>query len=98
MEHGRTGFENSVRRKLLTGELSVGCSLGLGSPNVAEMLSHVGFEWLIMETEHNALDISGVEQMLMAVGNGGAVPLVRIQSASPEHIQRVLDIGAMGVM
>jgi 2-keto-3-deoxy-L-rhamnonate aldolase RhmA len=89
---------NLVRQKLLAGETSVGCFLGLGSPSVAELMGHAGFEWLMIETEHNAVDLGDVQHMLMAIGNTGAVPMVRLPSTEPAHIQRALDIGASGIM
>jgi 2-keto-3-deoxy-L-rhamnonate aldolase RhmA len=89
---------NLVRQKLLAGDTSVGCFLGLGSPTVAELMAHAGFEWLMIETEHNAVDLADVQHMLMAIGNTSAVPMVRLPSAEPVHIQRALDIGAYGIM
>ena len=42
---------NRVREKVLAGEPTIGCFLGLGSPNVAELMGHAGFDWLVVETE-----------------------------------------------
>jgi len=89
---------NLVREKLSAGKATLGCFLGLGSPNVAELLGHVGFEWLVIETEHSALDITRVEQMLMAIQGTPAVPIVRLPSSDQVYIQRALDIGAMGIV
>ncbi len=72
--------------------------MGLGSPSLAELLGEAGCHWLVVETEHNGLDSAEIEHMLMAIGNTGAVPLVRVASANPVYIQRALDMGAMGVV
>lgn len=90
--------KNHVRAKLRAGEASVGCFLGLGSATVAELLSHAGFDWLMIETEHNAVDWADAQQMLMAIQATDAVGMVRIPSSDPAYIQRALDIGASGVM
>ncbi len=90
--------ENWVRRKVISGETAVGCFVGLGSPNVAELLAHVGYEWLLIETEHNSLDSAQVEHMLMAIQGTDTIPLVRVPPADLFAIQRSLDQGAMGVM
>jgi len=90
--------DNWVRNKLRAGEPTLGCFLGLGSPNVAELLAHAGFNWLVVETEHNGLDSAEIQHMLMAINGTEAVPLVRIPSANPVYIQRALDIGAMGIV
>ena len=89
---------NQVREKLRAGQPSLGCFVGLGSPNAAELLAHAGFEWLIIETEHSALDSAEIEHMLMAINGTEAVPIVRVPSADPVTIQRSLDYGAMGIM
>jgi len=89
---------NVAREKLKAGQSTLGCFLGLGSPNVAELLSHAGFDWLVIETEHSALDTSQVEHMLMAIKGTEAVPLVRLPSGDPVFIQRAVDIGAMGIV
>src|SRR5579862_6219978 len=90
--------KNLVREKLRAGEPAIGCFLGLGSPNVAELLAQAGFDWLVIETEHNALGWAEVEHMLMAMTGTDTVPIVRVPSSHGEHIQRALDIGAMGVL
>src|SRR4030095_6271168 len=90
--------KNWVRERLKLGESTLGCFMGLVSPNVAELMSHAGFDWLVIETEHSALDIGQVEHMLMAVKGTETVPLVRWPSWDLVYIQRALDIGAMGIV
>jgi 4-hydroxy-2-oxoheptanedioate aldolase len=89
---------NPVRERLRAGEATLGCFTALGSPNVAELLGHAGFEWLVIEMEHGGLGMAEVERMLMAVSGTGAVPLVRVPSSAAGEIQRVLDLGARGVV
>jgi 2-keto-3-deoxy-L-rhamnonate aldolase RhmA len=72
--------------------------MGLGSPTVAELLAYAGFDWLVIETEHSALDAADVQHMLMAMSGTNAVPIVRVQSSNQVFIQRALDIGAMGIV
>lgn len=89
---------NDVLRKLRASEATIGCFVGLGSPNVVELLGHAGLDWVILETEHNGLDAAEVEHLLRAAGTTPAVPIVRIPSADHVYIQRALDLGAGGVM
>jgi len=89
---------NWVREKVLANEATLGCFLGLGSPNVAELLAHAGFGWLVIETEHNGLDAAEVQHMLMAMNGTETIPLVRIPSANPVYIQRALDMGGLGIV
>ena len=87
---------NWVREKIRSGQPTIGCFMGLGSPNLAELLAHAGYDWLVIETEHNALDSAQIEHMLMAMNGTETIPIVRIPSANPVFIQRALDIGGMG--
>lgn len=89
---------NWVREKMLAGQPTIGSFLGLGSPNVAELLAHAGFDWLVIETEHNGLDSAEIEHMLMAMSSTETIPLVRVPSANPVFIQRALDMGALGIV
>jgi 2-keto-3-deoxy-L-rhamnonate aldolase RhmA len=89
---------NQVCEKLRSGQSTLGCFVGLGSPSAAELLAHAGFEWLVIETEHSALDSAEVEHMLMAINGTETVPIVRVPSTDPVRIQRSLDYGAMGIM
>jgi 2-keto-3-deoxy-L-rhamnonate aldolase RhmA len=94
------GFMNiaSLRSKLSAGGTSVGCFLGLGSPAVAELLALVGFDWLMVEMEHNGVDWADVQNMLMAMNGANQSVLVRVPSSNPLEIQRAVDLGADGVM
>ncbi len=60
--------ENRIRQKWVSGQATIGCFLGLGSPHLAELLARLGFDWLVIETEHSGLDSTQVERMLMDRG------------------------------
>jgi len=89
---------NRVRQKLRAGQAALGTFVGLGSPTVAELLGHAGFDWLVIETEHNGLDSAEIEHLLMALNGTDAVPIIRIPAANPVYIQRALDMGGWGIL
>src|SRR5581483_2127590 len=89
---------NHARRRLAAGEPSVGTWLALPTPEGAEYVSALGFDWLVVDTEHNPIDIRTLAQMFMAMANSSATPMVRIPWNSPENFKRVLDAGAWGVV
>ena len=90
--------DNTTRAKLLAGDPTIGFFLGLGSPHIAELFGHAGYDWLVLETEHGAVDIESVEHMLMAMSGTAATPIVRVSRADPLEIGRALDVGGMGVL
>ncbi len=48
---------NHVKARLRAGEPSIGTWLGLPSPEAAEQVARIGFDWLVVDSEHNAVDI-----------------------------------------
>jgi 4-hydroxy-2-oxoheptanedioate aldolase len=89
---------NHVKRRLAAGEPSVGTWLALPSPESAEYVATLGFDWLVADTEHNAIDIRTLSQMFGAIAPAGVAPMVRIPWNTPENIKRVLDAGAWGIV
>jgi hypothetical protein len=45
---------NSAKRKMLQGEPAIGTACGTGSPLIAEMLSHAGFDFILVDLQHGA--------------------------------------------
>lgn len=89
---------NHVRRRLAAGEPSVGTWLSLPSPEAAEYVSKLGFDWLVVDTEHNPVDIRTLAQMFVAMSASNTAPMVRIPWNEPENFKRVLDAGAWGIV
>src|SRR5579859_7714734 len=88
--------DNHVKRRLHAGEPSVGTWLSIPSPFVAEYMAQVGFDWLVVDTEHNPVDIETTATMFMAMAGSNTAPMVRIPWNTGENIKRVLDAGAWG--
>ena len=88
--------KNHVREKLRAGDAVIGAFLGLGSPNVAELMACAGYDWLVVETEHNGLDSAQIEHVLMALNGNDCIPIVRVPSADPIFIQTALAVGGLG--
>lgn len=89
---------NHVRRRLAAGEPSVGTWLSLPSPEAAEYVSHLDLDWLVVDTEHNPVDIRTLAQMFVAMAHAETAPMVRIPWNTPEHFKRALDAGAWGIV
>lgn len=71
--------------------------LTLPCPDVADVLSRVGFDWLWIEMEHATLGLERVQQALQAAG--GRVPCI-VRSPWNDHVwlKRILDTGCDGVV
>jgi 4-hydroxy-2-oxoheptanedioate aldolase len=89
---------NHVKEQLRTGEVSIGTFMALGSPLGAEQLTHLGFDWLVIDQEHGAIDATLLQSLLQAISLGDSVPLVRVPWNRGDWIKRALDAGAYGVV
>ena len=91
-------MRNPVLEVLKKGKVSLGSWLNLGSPLSAEVMADAGFEWLNVDAEHAAFDISLIANTFRAIEARGAVPLARAWDHEPATLARLLDAGAMGVV
>jgi 2-keto-3-deoxy-L-rhamnonate aldolase RhmA len=88
----------STTKKELFGRTSIGSWITIGHPAVAEIMAEAGFDWLAVDLEHSAIDISRAEELIRVIDLKGVIPLVRLSSINPEQIKRVMDSGARGVI
>ena len=88
----------NLKSRLQAGESLIGSFLAMRSPDVAELMSVSGFDFLIIDTEHSNLGPDGVLEMCRAVERGAATPLVRVSETSPGQAQWALDGGAKGIL
>jgi 4-hydroxy-2-oxoheptanedioate aldolase len=89
---------NHARHRLKRGEPSIGTWLSLPSPEAAEYVSRLGFDWLVVDAEHNPIDIRTLAHMFAAMAASDTAPMVRLPWNTPEHFKRVLDAGAWGMV
>ncbi|GAI93415.1 unnamed protein product [marine sediment metagenome] len=90
--------KNRVKELWRKGEATVGTWLALGSPIVAEIIAHIGFDWVVIDTEHSAIDIETTQSIIQAMSATGTVPIVRVPWNDPALIKRALDAGAYGLV
>lgn len=89
-------LENPVKRKLRAGRAVTGLWIAIGDPLVVEMLAQQGWDWLVVDTEHNPIDLLTMTTMFQAIGRFQTAPLLRIPEISELGIKRPLDAGAWG--
>ena len=81
--------------RLRNHELLLGTIVALPAPEVAEVLSGAGLDWLFVDTEHAALDVRAAQGLLQA----SRVPcIVRVPDGAEATLKKALDIGAAGVV
>ena len=86
-----------LRHCLVNKETCLGTIVSIPSPEVAEMLSLCGFDWLFVDIEHGVFDGIAVQRILQAVA-GRSHCLVRVPQLDEAWIKKVLDSGANGII
>lgn len=88
---------NLMKTKFSAGEPAFGLSIMFPSPQMVEMASGLGFDWVLIDCEHGSISMESVEHLIMAAEAAGLTPIVRPPSKAAKEIHQVMDLGAMGV-
>jgi 4-hydroxy-2-oxoheptanedioate aldolase len=89
---------NTVKQVLRAGRPSVGTWLSLGSITASRFLARAGFSWLTVDMEHSLVDWETATHMFASIADGGCTALARVPANRHDHIKRVLDNGAHGIV
>jgi len=77
---------------------SFGAFLTSTDPVIATEMCNIGFEWLIIDVEHNPFNPETLRDQIRILLTRGVVPIVRVAEHSISLIKQVLDYGAEGIM
>ena len=92
-------MRNELKRRLQKGDQVFGTWITVESPMATEMLSTLGFDYFVFDTEHSPLDIYQAQTLMQAMrGDSKTTPIVRVNWNDLVQIKRALDIGAYGVL
>ena len=89
---------NPVKKLLKAGQPAVGTWLSLGSITAARFMARAGFAWLTVDIEHSLVDWETATHMFAAIADAGCIALARVPANRHDHIKRVLDNGAHGIV
>ncbi len=88
----------AFKRRLADGGVVVGAWLSLTDPVAAEIFGRLGFDFVIIDTEHGAWDLQPLQTSIMALNGTVTVPIVRVPWNDHVRIKQVLDLGAEGIL
>jgi 4-hydroxy-2-oxoheptanedioate aldolase len=61
-------------------------------------MARAGFAWLTVDIEHSLVDWETATHMFASIADAGCTALARVPSNRHDHIKRVLDNGAHGIV
>ena len=89
---------NPLKAKLRRGEPALGAWSTWTHPPSTELLAMAGYDAVIIDHEHGLGGLADTMGCLQALSAFPTAGIVRIPSADPIYIKRVLDIGVDGIM
>jgi 4-hydroxy-2-oxoheptanedioate aldolase len=87
---------NTVKEVLKAGKAAIGASASVGSP--VEFLADAGYDFLLFDTQHSAVEIKELRPLLQAMKGKRASPIIRVGENRQDQICYALDIGARGII
>ena len=88
----------SLKNKLKNNELTLGSWITIGHPTIPDILAQAGFEWLVIDIEHNLIDPLMLHTLIATIQSKEIAALVRVSDNDKVIIKQVLDAGADGII
>lgn len=88
----------SFKALLMEDRKLVGTFIQVGHSVMAEFVGKLGFDFLVIDSEHSAMHIETIQSLLQGLKASPTYGLVRIPTIRYEHIARCLDAGADGLL
>ena len=90
--------ENRMKGLLKQGKPVVGCVLSIPESYVAERVGSYGFDFILIDMQHNPITVVQLQEMLVALYPSESTVIVRAAWNDPVLINQILDVGAEGVI
>ena len=90
--------QNIIRKRLQDGQKLFGCWVQILDPEITEILSYVGFDFLLVDNEHGPGGITSTVNQLRAAAVTDTTLVVRVPWNDSVYIKKILDIGTEVVM
>ena len=90
--------QRRVRDNMARDQTSYGVAVQLSCPDIVEIVGYTGFDFAWIDAEHGGFDLGDIRNLVRASNAARIASIVRVPNHEPTYIQRVLDMGASGVM
>lgn len=94
-----TGLKGSeLKKRIAEGQQVLGTWVSLTDPGLTRMFAQLGFDFLLIDLEHSAIDREMVQNMLLMFNGTPTCPIVRVPWHEPHWTKWILDAGAEGIL
>jgi 2-dehydro-3-deoxyglucarate aldolase len=87
-----------IRKKLSSGDASIGSWMQIPHPSIAEIMGQSNYDWVAVDMEHGAISVHQLPDLFRALELGNTLPLVRLAHGHSKDCKQALDAGAGGVI
>lgn len=92
-------MKHPLKERLATAQGPVfGTWISSASVVVADALKDLGFEWVMIDTEHSPINPETVAAIIALLADSGPRPMVRVGDVDQYMVKQALDAGAHGVL
>jgi 4-hydroxy-2-oxoheptanedioate aldolase len=88
----------SLKQRLQRGKPLLGTFIQIAHPVMTEFLGKLGFDFLLIDSEHSAMHVETIQSMLQGIAATPSYGVVRIPTISYEYIASSLDAGADAIV
>jgi 4-hydroxy-2-oxoheptanedioate aldolase len=88
----------ALQKALTVRQRVLGVGIDLVAPQLVEVVGVLGADFVILDMEHTSATLETIDDLILAARHVDVAPLVRLPSRDPGTIQRILDIGAAGIV
>jgi 4-hydroxy-2-oxoheptanedioate aldolase len=90
--------ENRVKQIWSSGGAVLNGWCSIPSGFAAELMAHLGWDSLTIDTQHGLVDYAAMVAMLQGISTTAVTPMVRVPWNDPGDIMKALDAGAYGII
>ena len=98
MEQPPLSRYGKTKDKIRNGQPAIGSWVMTGHPAVVEIMAAEGFDFLVADMEHTAINIETFYHMVLAVKGTGCELMARLPACDMVLAKQVLDMGAAGII
>ncbi len=90
---------NKLRKKIKNNNLTLGTWMQIPSTEIADIFSsNKEFDWICVDLEHGSFGYEKLSDIFRIIQLNGKIPFARLKSCDVDQAQKVLDLGAMGLI
>jgi 2-keto-3-deoxy-L-rhamnonate aldolase RhmA len=83
---------------IASGQPGIGFWINLGDPGLAQLASVAGYDWVLVDMEHNPFTETQVQGMIYAASASDVSCIVRVRANVEHDVKWILDSGASGIV